>query len=158
MHLYRRIGRIAATFVLAMGAAGSMTGCSDSTEPEGPFAGDYDLILINGNSLPARYQIYGFGATKELLGGSLSFGSNRIAEVRQWRDNPIGAQSLENTFSTTATYSVEGSFLIIDRPRLDGMTAAYADTGYVEGETLILPVRTVDGTTVQHRTLTYVRR
>lgn len=158
MHLYRRIGRTAAALILAAGTVTGMAGCSDSTEPEGPFSGEYDLILIDGSTLPARYEIYGFGATKDLLGGSLSFGSNQITDVRLWRDNPLGSLSREQTYSTMATYSVEGSFLIIDRPRLHGMTAAYADTGYVEGETLILPVRTIDGTGVQEHTLTFVKR
>ncbi len=149
---------------LALGVAfalAAVAACGGSTEPSGRLSGTWDLTLINGQTLPRIYEVYGFGATKQLLGGTLEFtGSSRVAESRDWRNTPVGAGAIAEDFE----YNTSGSFrgnadrIIIQRPGVPGSPTAYADTGLFNGDVLILPVRTVDGTEVQLHTLTYVKR
>ena len=135
--------------------------CGGSTEPGGRLSGTWDLTLIDGQTLPRIYEVYGFGATKQLLGGTLQFtSSSRLAESRDWRNTTIGPEAIPEDFeySTSSSFSGEGDEIVIQRPRVPGGSAAYADTGLVSGDVLILPVQTVDGTAVQRHTLTYVKR
>lgn len=135
--------------------------CGSSTEPGGRTSGTWDLTLINGQALPRVYLVYGFGATKQLLGGTLEFTSgSRLSESRDWRNTPVGAGGVPEDFeySVTASYRGSGDRVIIQRPGVPGSPTAYADTGLFNDDVLILPVRTVDGTSVQQHTLTYVKR
>ena len=149
--------RIAGWAIVMLGVAA----CGGSTEPSGRLSGTWDLTLINGQTLPRVYEMYGFGATKQLLGGTIEFtSSSRLAESRDWRNTPVGAGGIPEDFE----YNTSGSFrgvedrIIIQRPPGPGISAAYADTGFFNGDVLILPVQTVDGTEVQRHTLTYVKR
>ena len=135
--------------------------CGGSTEPSGRLSGTWDLTLINGQTLPRVYLFYGFGATKQLLGGTLQFtSSSRLAESRDWRNTPVGAGAVAEDFeyNTSASFSGSEDRIIVQRPGIPGAPAAYADTGLFNGDVLILPVQTVDGTAVQRATLTYVKR
>ena len=135
--------------------------CNGSSEPSGRFSGTWDLTLINGQTLPRVYEVYGFGATKQLLGGTLQFTSrSRVAESRDWRNTPVGPGAIAEDFeyNTSGSFSAAEDRIIIQRPGVPGAPAAYADTGLFNGDVLILPVQTVDGTAVQRHTLTYVKR
>ena len=147
---------------IAMAVAVSLTtaACDGSTGPSGRFSGTWDLTLIDGQTLPRVYEVYGFGATKQLLGGTLEFtSSSRLAESRDWRNTAVGAGAVPEDleYNTSASFSGSQDRIIVQRPQIPG-AAAYADTGLVNGDVLILPVRTVDGTGVQSHTLTYVKR
>lgn len=152
------------TRLLAIGAAFALVSaaaCGGSTEPSGPFSGTWDLTLIDGQTLPRVYEVYGFGATKQLLGGTLEFtSSSRLAESRDWRNTPIGPTAVPEDleYNTSGAFSGSQDRIIVQRPRVPGAAAAYADTGLFNGDVLILPVQTVDGTGVQRHTLTYVKR
>src|SRR5687767_4399544 len=130
--------------------------CGSSTEPSGRLSGTWDLTLINGQTLPRVYLFYGFGASKQLLGGTLQFTSrSRLEESRDWRNTPAAGGIAEDfEYNTSASFSGNEERIIIQRPGLPGSAAAYADTGLFNGDVLILPVRTVDGTAVQLNTLT----
>ena len=134
--------------------------CGGSTEPSGRLSGTWDLTLVDGQTLPRVYEMYGFGATKQLLGGTLQFtSSSRLAESRDWRNTPVGAGAIPEDleYNTSASFNSSQDRIIVQRPQIPG-AAAYADTGLVNGDVLILPVQTVDGTGVQRHTLTYVKR
>lgn len=154
-NLFRIVGSAAVMFVLAACDGGS-------TEPGGPLSGTYDLTLVNGQSLPALYLTYGlYRSQKFVLDGTLEFSRrDHAADSRRLRDQPLDPGGLWSTFSykTTGSYQSDGDRLIIQRPRFPGVSAAYADTGFINGDILLIPVQTIDGQGRQVHTLTYVRR
>jgi len=152
--------RTATRIIVAVGAVATIVACGGSTEPDSAASGRYELSLLNGTAVPMRYLVYGFGAQsyRHILSGSIKFiGGRRLVDVRRVTDQPQGTQPSEFDYVDTASYEVEGDMIIIDRPGIQGQLAPYSDTAFVDGEVLIMPVRTVEGIVPLVRTLTYLR-
>ena len=97
-------------FFLTVAAATALAGtaCSDSTGPGGSFVGSYELLTINGVSLPVTNE---FGETIE--GGQLELDSNgEFLDIVNYREFP-GAPV--RTVQFPGTWEREGT----DRIRLD---------------------------------------
>lgn len=157
MHVPGSMRSKSARIVAAVVMVAAIAGCGGSTEPDGGMSGEWDLALVEGQPVPAVYLVYGFGATKQVLDASLDFSGRRVVDARHLRDNPIGTDPSEFGDTTTFAYRVEDDLVIITRPNIIA-AQTYSDTGLVDGSTIYLTVRTVDGTPNQRRLLTYVRR
>ena len=161
MREYRQAGGSAGLrVILSIVVIVAIVACSDAVEPEGGDGG-YDLALVDGQPVPAVYLVYGFGARKRLVSGSLDLNSaTRLTDIRHTTNTPFGADPIVEDFHDTTAYAYRlvGDMLIIDRSNPAAPAAAYSDTGFVDGDVLYLPVATVDGTPNQRRLLTYVKR
>ena len=160
MDVSRSMRRKAVRILVAVGAVAAVVGCGGSTEPDSAASGRYELSLLNGTAVPMRYLVYGFGGQsyRHIYSGSVKFiGGNRLVDVRHVSDQPQGTEPFEFDYVDTASYEVEGDMIIIDRPGIQGQLAPYSDTAFVDGEVLIMPVRTVEGIEPLVRTLTYLR-
>lgn len=161
MHVFRWKSRMSARLVVAAGAIAAVAACGGSTEPDGAVSGEFELSLVNGTAVPARYLVYGFGGQsfRHALEGTLRFGGrNRVIDRRHLSDQPQGTEPFEFDYVDTASYEFEDGMIIIPRPGIPGRLAPYSDTAYVDGDVIIMPVRTVEGIEPLVRTLTYVRR
>jgi hypothetical protein len=150
----------ATRIIVAVGTLATIAACGGSTEPDSVTSGRYELTLVNGTTVPMRYLVYGFGGQsyRHIFTGSIKFiGGSRLVDVRHVSDQPQGTQPFEFDYVDTASYEVEGDMIIIDRPGIQGRIAPYSDTAFVDGEVLIMPVRTVEGIEPLVRTLTYLR-
>ena len=160
MHVLRSMRSKSARIFIAVGAVATIAACSGSTEAKPVASGRYELSQVNGANLPARYLVYGFGGQsfRHAISGSLRFISGgRLIDSRRLTDQPQGTEPFEFDYVDTASYEVEGDMLIIDRPGIPGQLAPYSDTAFVNGELLIMPVRTLEGIVPLVRTLTYLR-
>ena len=137
----------------------ALAACSDPVKPGG-LSGVYDLTLVNGEALPFVYERFGIVRTPRLVvDGTLEFNSaTRATDIRNLETRPANEPPDPTVYSTTPTYRVAGDFLIVDRPGVPGDPLAYADTGYIDGPIIYLPVKTVDGNSVVRVTFTYVKR
>lgn len=141
-------------------AALIIAACADSVEPRHRRV-TYDLALVDGQTLPAVYLVYGFGATKRVISGSLDLTSeSQLIDIKHTTNTPFGANPTIEDFHDTTTfrYRLEGDKLIIHRTNPSAPVPAYSDTGLVDGGVLYLNVATIDGTPNQRRVLTYVER
>ena len=161
MNVFRSMCRTTGRVIVAIGAIAVVVACAGSVEPKGALSGEYDLLQVSGTVLPARYLVYGFGGQsyRYALGGTLQFtGRDRVIDTRRLSDQPQGTEPYEFTYVDTSTYELEDGTLIIPRPGIPGVLAPHSDTGYVDGDIIILPVRTVEGEIALTRTLTYLKR
>lgn len=152
--------RKATRILVAVGAVVAVVACGDSTGPQSPTSGRYELSQVNGTLVPMRYLVYGFGGQsyRHILSGSIKFiAGSRLVDVRRVTDQPQGTEPFEFDYVDTASYVVEGDLLIIDRPGIQGQLPPYSDTAFVDGEVFIMPVRTIEGEVPLVRTLTFVR-
>lgn len=138
----------------------ALAGCSDPVKPVGGLSGVYDLTLVNSEELPVVYQVFGLVRTPRLVtGGTLEFRSpTQVADIRNLESRPANSPPDPWVYSTTPSYQLANGQLIINRPGVPGEPEAYADTGFVDGTVIHLPVKTVDGNSVVRATFTYVKR
>lgn len=144
-----------------------LAGCDGgSTDPDRP-TGTYDLALTDGQTLPVVYYSNPVGGSKKwVVGGTLELSAgSRAVDSRRLRHQSGGVSGVWDDFdyNTTPSYQRDGDRLVIQRPPFPGHPDAYADTGLFDGDILHLPVKTIDaglhdGTGIQVRVLTYVKR
>lgn len=161
MHVFRWKSSMSARLVVAAGVIAAVAACGGGTEPEGAVSGEFELSLVNGTAVPARYLVYGFGGQsfRHALHGTLRFsGRNRVIDERTLTDQPQGTEPFEFDYVDTASYEFEDGMIIIPRPGIPGLLPPHSDTAYIDGDIIIMPVRTVEGEVALVRTLTYVRR
>lgn len=150
----------AARIVVAVVGIFALAGCKDSTAPKERLSGVYDLTLLNNEPLPAVYEVFGIVRTPRLvISATMDFNSaNRAADIRNLETRPANQPPDPSVYSTTPSYRVVNDLLIVDRPGIPGQPLAYADTGYIDGTVIYMPVKTVDGNAVQRAAFTYVKR
>lgn len=161
MNVLRPMSRMSGRIVVAAGAIAVIVACGGSTEPKGALSGEYELTLVNSTALPVRYLVYGFGGQsyRYAISGNLRFsGRNRVIDTRHVSEQPQGTEPFEFDYVDTATYEFEDGLVIIPRPGIPGQLPPHNDTAYVDGDVIIMPVRTVEGIVPLVRTLTYVKR
>lgn len=119
----------------------ALAACSEGTPPESGFTGTYQLVLVNDRGLPAVIEIVGFSGTEHrLVAGDLVFAGGRAIERTAYDSRPRTGEPTPTYFdSTQARFAIDGTSIFITRHWRNDSTTV--DTGYVEGDLLILPQR-----------------
>ena len=117
-----------------------LAACTDNglTNPMTDAAGNYQLTVYAGKTLPATYTIqpgdpnypsYPNGATFVVTDGSLSLYSNgTFTETNNYTITPSGQSAQRGAFARNGTWSLFGSDLTLDIPP-QGNNSAIRDTG-----------------------------
>ena len=123
------------SFVLAF-VIGSIAACGDSSgSGDRALAGEYEIVTVDGDSLPVFARGAGF-SSHWLLSGTLDFRTRgRVTDVRWYETRPTsGPPSAPFSGSETVRYTLEGDRIVVFR---DYGSQVYNDTGTIEGDSAI---------------------
>lgn len=128
--------------IITLGAITAAAACSESTPPQQALTGRYELLSVNGASLPIVVFSGLDGSTLTLIEGAIEFRSRgRLVDVRTFQSqSPAGGTGQPQADSSAFTYDLAGDTLLVRHPQLFEADS-YVDTGTVTGQMLTIIAR-----------------